>query len=102
MNLCRVLPNGADAKAAVDAAIDACAAIGNLRADIHACKQAAEGGQSFGGEEEGARRRRCVLAGWLAGWMDGWVDGWMDGWMGGLHARGGAAAAAGGGELADK
>lgn len=54
MNLCRVLPNGADAKAAVDAAIDACAPIGNLRADIHACKQAAEGGLAgFGGEEEG-------------------------------------------------
>lgn len=44
MNLCRVLPNGLDAKAAVDEAINRCAAIGNLRADIHACKEAAEGG----------------------------------------------------------
>lgn len=42
MNLCRVLPNGLDAKVAVDAAIDRCAAIGNLRLDIHACKEAAE------------------------------------------------------------
>lgn len=52
MNLCRVLPNGLDAKAAVDEAINRCAAIGNLRADIHACKEAAEGGVP-GLEEEG-------------------------------------------------
>ncbi|KAL4440251.1 hypothetical protein ABPG75_003252 [Micractinium tetrahymenae] len=51
MNLCRVLPNGLDAKAAVDAAINRCAAIGNLRADIHACKEAAEGAGP-GAEEE--------------------------------------------------
>lgn len=58
MNLCRVLPNGTDAKAAVDEAINRCAAIGNLRADIHACKEAAEGG-SLGGDEEGEQSRRC-------------------------------------------
>lgn len=99
MNLCRVLPLGLDAKAAVDDAINRCVncryavcvcdpawcasvamqcmlasaqvrssqgasqypfecvclcrcgGIGNLRADIHACKQAAEG--SGLGEEEG-------------------------------------------------
>ena len=34
MNLCRVLPNGSDAKLAVDNAIDLCASIGNLRNDI--------------------------------------------------------------------
>jgi hypothetical protein len=43
MNLCRVLPGGAELKGAVDEAIDACAAIGNLREDIHRCKEAAEG-----------------------------------------------------------
>ena len=42
MNLCRVLPGGAEAKSAVDEAIDACEAIGNLRDDILKCKQAAE------------------------------------------------------------
>lgn len=52
MNLCRVLPNGLDAKAAVDEAITRCAAIGNLRADIHACKEAAEGAVPVA-EEEG-------------------------------------------------
>jgi hypothetical protein len=44
MNLCRVLPGGAEAKAAVDEAIDACEDIGNLRDDILKCKQAAENG----------------------------------------------------------
>jgi len=43
MNLCRVLPGGTEAKQAVDAAIDACEAIGNLREDILRCKQTAEG-----------------------------------------------------------
>ncbi|KFM27931.1 Triosephosphate isomerase, chloroplastic [Auxenochlorella protothecoides] len=38
MNLCRVLRAGADAKEAVDAAIDACGAIGDLRADIAQCR----------------------------------------------------------------
>ncbi|PSC67685.1 paladin isoform X1 [Micractinium conductrix] len=52
MNLCRVLPNGLESKAAVDAAINRCAAIGNLRADIHACKEAAEGAAAAAGEEE--------------------------------------------------
>ncbi len=42
MNLCRVLPGGTEAKAAVDDAIDACENIGNLRDDILKCKQAAE------------------------------------------------------------
>ena len=37
MNLCRVLPNGMDAKLAVDEAIDASAPIGNLRDDIFRC-----------------------------------------------------------------
>lgn len=62
MNLCRVLPNGGDAKAAVDAAVERCAGIGNLRADIHACKEAAEGGMT--GEEEGASSL-YVLCFWL-------------------------------------
>ena len=35
MNLCRVLPNGTDAKEVVDDAIDMAAAIGNIRGDIH-------------------------------------------------------------------
>ncbi len=35
MNLCRVLPNGTDAKEVVDDAIDMTAAIGNIRGDIH-------------------------------------------------------------------
>ena len=43
MNLCRVLPGGAEAKVVVDAAIDACVAIGNLRDDILRCKEKAEG-----------------------------------------------------------
>ena len=34
MNLCRVLPNGPDAKLAVDNAIDLASSIGNLRNDI--------------------------------------------------------------------
>lgn len=34
MNLCRVLPNGPDAKLAVDNAIDLASAVGNLRNDI--------------------------------------------------------------------
>ena len=34
MNLCRVLPNGTDAKFLVDDAIDQGASIGNLRNDI--------------------------------------------------------------------
>lgn len=42
MNLCRVLPGGTEAKAAVDEAINACEDIGNLRDDILKCKQAAE------------------------------------------------------------
>ena len=42
MNLCRVLPGGAEAKAAVDEAIDACQGIGNLRDDILKCKEASE------------------------------------------------------------
>ena len=37
MNLCRVLPNGMDAKLAVDEAVDASAPIGNLRDDIFRC-----------------------------------------------------------------
>ena len=47
-----MLPNGLDAKSAVDAAVERCAAIGDLRADIHACKQAAEGGGGGGGKAE--------------------------------------------------
>ena len=43
MNLCRVLPGGAEAKAAVDEAIDACEAVGNMRDDILKCKRAADG-----------------------------------------------------------
>ena len=43
MNLCRVLRAGADAKEAVDAAIDACAGIGDVRRDINACRAAAAG-----------------------------------------------------------
>lgn len=43
MNLCRVLPGGAEAKAAVDEAIDACEMIGNMRDDIMRCKQATDG-----------------------------------------------------------
>ncbi|KAL4521071.1 hypothetical protein Ndes2437A_g05017 [Nannochloris sp. 'desiccata'] len=42
MNLCRVLPGGTEAKAAVDESIDACEHIGNLRDDILKCKKAAE------------------------------------------------------------
>jgi hypothetical protein len=44
MNLCRVLPSGGEAKAAVDAAIEGSVAknIGNLITDIYACKQATE------------------------------------------------------------
>ncbi|KAK9808828.1 hypothetical protein WJX72_004439 [[Myrmecia] bisecta] len=42
MNLCRVLPNGIEAKRAVDEAIDRCCAIGNLREDIHRCKTSSE------------------------------------------------------------
>ena len=35
MNLCRVLPNGTDAKEVVDDAIDMAAAIGNIRGEMH-------------------------------------------------------------------
>eukprot|EP00884_Botryococcus_braunii_P001844 jgi/Botrbrau1/11660/Bobra.168_2s0015.2 len=41
MNLVRVLPNGREAKLVVDKAIDSCAPIGNLRDDIHRCKEVA-------------------------------------------------------------
>lgn len=37
MNLCRVLPNGPDAKLVVDTAIDLASPIGNLRNDILRC-----------------------------------------------------------------
>ena len=40
MNLCRVLPNGTDAKESVDEAIDLASSIGNLRNDIHRCAHA--------------------------------------------------------------
>jgi hypothetical protein len=43
MNLCRVLPHGAEAKSGVDKAIDACAVIGNIREDIMRCKEIVEG-----------------------------------------------------------
>lgn len=42
MHLCRVLPNGFECKAAVDAAIDACIHIGRLREDILSCIHAAD------------------------------------------------------------
>ena len=59
MNLCRVLPGGAEAKGAVDSAMDACSAsIGNVKEDIYACKQAVDclsGGMD--GERNFAARR---------------------------------------------
>ncbi|KDD74204.1 hypothetical protein H632_c1491p0 [Helicosporidium sp. ATCC 50920] len=41
MNLCRVLVRGLEAKAAADAAVDRCANIGNLRADVEECRRRA-------------------------------------------------------------
>ena len=51
MNLCRVLPSGGEAKAAVDAAIEGSVgeSIGNLVSDVYACKQATEEERIGGG-----------------------------------------------------
>ncbi|WIA11258.1 hypothetical protein OEZ85_011384 [Tetradesmus obliquus] len=47
MSVARLLPGGLEVKGAVDAAIDRCSAIGNLREDIKACKHNASApGQS--------------------------------------------------------
>lgn len=56
MNLCRVLPGGAEAKAAIDAAINACDCIGNLREDILRCKEASEEDEDNGADASAARR----------------------------------------------
>ena len=66
MNLCRVLPGGAEAKASVDKSIDACENIGNLRDDILHCKQMAESDAIDGMENptaaaEAASARRLGL-----------------------------------------
>lgn len=71
MNLCRVLPNGLDAKAAVDEAITRCGAIGNLRADIHACKEAVEGAAP-GAEEEGERSHTPPAPAFPTAWQPSW------------------------------
>lgn len=42
MSVARLLPGGLEVKGAVDEAIDRCAAVGNLREDIKACKHNAE------------------------------------------------------------
>lgn len=68
MNLCRVLPNGTDAKLAVDNAIDLASPIGNLRNDIvrwqaHSSRLAgpwawtATAAHEAGGLHPGARKR---------------------------------------------
>lgn len=49
LNLVRALPRGRSAKAAADAAVDACASVGDLRDDIVRCKVAAEEGGGGGG-----------------------------------------------------
>ncbi len=53
MNLCRVLPNGLEGKAAVDAAVDLCAAIGNVREDVYKCKVIVEGHAGGAGNQGG-------------------------------------------------
>jgi hypothetical protein len=59
MNLCRVLPGGAELKGAVDEAVDACGAIGNLREDIFRCKRAAEGASQQKGGRGGVGGASC-------------------------------------------
>lgn len=56
MNLCRVLPRGADAKNAVDLAIEQCSIIGNIREDILKCKHMAEDDSTDPSEAVAARR----------------------------------------------
>lgn len=58
MNLCRVLTGGTEVKEAVDAAIDSCGHIGNLRTDIFRCKEAAEGEKTW--RQQHARRPGCL------------------------------------------
>mmetsp|Transcript_37215 Transcript_37215/g.117142 ORF Transcript_37215/g.117142 Transcript_37215/m.117142 type:complete len:116 (+) Transcript_37215:1-348(+) len=43
--MCRVPPRGPAMKAAVDAAVDRCASIGDIRKDILECKRAADSGK---------------------------------------------------------
>jgi hypothetical protein len=51
MSVSRLLPGGMEVKAAVDKAIDQCSSIGNLRADIKACKHLAEAGPPASSED---------------------------------------------------
>ena len=70
VNLLRVLPLGAASKAAVDAAAEAAAPIGNLLADIAACREAGDrGAEPAGGAAggPGAKRRTVVASGRQAG-----------------------------------
>lgn len=57
MNLCRVLPGGAEAKTSVDKCIDACDTIGNLRDDILRCKHIADGDIEIDDTAAAAARR---------------------------------------------
>lgn len=61
MNLCRVLPGGAEAKELVDDAIDACGSIGNIRVDVLKCKEAAEDDAEGGDPSAAAAARRLGL-----------------------------------------
>ncbi len=56
MNLCRVLPRGAGAKAAVDAAVRAAGPVGDLRADALRCRRAAADSAARPGAASAARR----------------------------------------------
>ena len=51
MSVSRLLPGGMEVKAAVDTAIDQCSSVGNLRADIKACKHLAEAGPPASSED---------------------------------------------------
>jgi hypothetical protein len=70
MSLSRLLPHGMEVKQLVDAAIDRCERIGNLRADIKRCKDIA----GARGVAAAARARgpsfapACLLPCRLAGW----------------------------------
>jgi hypothetical protein len=61
VNLLRVLPLGAASKAAVDAAAEAAAPIGNLLADIAACREAGDrGAEPAGGAAGGPGAKRRI------------------------------------------
>eukprot|EP00803_Ostreobium_quekettii_P003854 evm.model.scf_787.5 EVM.evm.TU.scf_787.5 scf_787:45503-61553(+) len=51
LNLCRLLPNGLNHKAAVDEAVDRCHNVGNLREDILSCKYTLGEDKQRAGEE---------------------------------------------------